>query len=100
MAVELREQSLRPLSDFFWGWIEHEPMRLNANRRFQEYKHYYGPCALEAPSGVQAATCEWESISRCIFFINLMSLCEAFLKTKKEATRRTVIADSSRCSLA
>jgi hypothetical protein len=80
---------LRRLSDFFWGWIEHEPMRLNANRRIQEYKHHYGPCALDgAVSGVQAADV------RTAFpdaFMNLMSLCEAFYK---EDNQTTVIADA------
>jgi hypothetical protein len=80
---------LRHLSDFFWGWIEHEPMRLNANRRIQEYKHHYGPCALDgAVSGVQAADV------RTAFpdaFMNLMSLCEAFYK---EDNQTTVIADA------
>ncbi len=80
---------LRPLSDFFWGWINNESSRLNARRRIQEYKHQYGPSALDgAASGVEAADV------RTAFpdaFINLMSLCEAFYW---EDSQTTVIADA------
>jgi hypothetical protein len=80
---------LRPLSDFFWGWIDNEPMRLNAKRRIQEYRHQYGPSALDgAVAGIQAADV------RTAFpdaFMNLMSLCEAFYK---EDNQTTVIADA------
>jgi hypothetical protein len=80
---------LRPLSDFFWGWIERESTRLNARRRIQEYKHQYGPSALDGTvSGIQAADV------RTAFpdaFMNLMSLCESFYW---EDSQTTVIADA------
>jgi hypothetical protein len=80
---------LRPLSDFFWGWINTESVRLNARRRIQEYKHQYGPTTLDGSVlGVQAADV------RTAFpdaFMNLMSLCEAFYW---EDNQTTVLADA------
>jgi hypothetical protein len=80
---------LRALGDFFWGWINSETTRLNPRRRVQEYKHQYGPTALEGALGsVQTADV------RSAFpdaFMNLMGLCEEFYK---EDNQTTVIADA------
>jgi hypothetical protein len=43
--------SLRDLGDFFWGWINSESTRLNPRRRVQEYRHKYGPTALDGALG-------------------------------------------------
>ena len=64
---------LRSLSDWFWGFNQ-DLRRLNARRRIQEYKHQYGPTALDgAVADLQAADV------RTAFpgvFMNLLNICD------------------------
>ena len=86
---ELEFDSLRPLNNLLWGYIQDEQNRLTVSRRAHEYHHHYG-LSLEgkAVDGIYPA----DSRSRFIeAFHNLLYRTELFYREDRDTT---MIADA------
>ena len=86
---ELEFDTLRPMSNLLWGYIQDEQNRLTVSRRAHEYHHHYG-LSLEgkAVAGIYPA----DSRSRFIeAFHNLLYRTELFYREDRDTT---MIADA------
>jgi hypothetical protein len=86
---ELEFDTLRPLNNLLWGYIQDEQNRLTVSRRAHEYHHHYG-LSLEgkAVGGIYPA----DSRSRFIeAFHNLLYRTELFYREDRDTT---MIADA------
>jgi hypothetical protein len=86
---ELEFDTLRPLSNVLWGYIQDEQNRLSVSRRAHEYKHQYG-LSLEG----KAVADMYPADSRSKFieaFHNLLYRTELFYREDRDTT---MIADA------
>lgn len=85
ILTNLEIDPLRPLSNFFWGYIQDEVNRLSVLRRAHEYEHEYGLRLYgKAVTGLQAA----DSRSRFLeAFHSLLNLTAQFYKLDDDTTK-------------
>ncbi len=84
----LETDTLRPLNNLLWGYIQDEQHRLTVRRRAYEYDHHYGISLYgKATQGIRPA----DSRSRFLEpFHTLLHLCTVFFQQEDDTT---VIAD-------
>lgn len=86
---ELEFDTLRPLSNLIWGFIQDEHNRLTVPRRAHEYQHHYG-LSLEG----KAVSDVYPADSRSKFIEGYHNLLSAAARFFREDSDTTVIADA------
>ena len=83
--ANLEIDPLRPLNNFFWGYIQDEQHRLTLQRRAYEYEHHYGlPLYGKAVPEMRAADSRSKFLEA---FHNLLHLAAVFYKEDDDTTR-------------
>jgi hypothetical protein len=86
--AQLEADSLRPLGNLLWGYVQDEQHRLTLARRAFEYSHHYGLALIgKAVPQLRPADNRSKFIEA---FHNLLSLCAQFFR---QADDTTVVAD-------